>query len=489
MRYLAVVHIIGWLFLTLAGAAIVPMLIALPNDPPATSHAFGLMMATSGFTGGGLVFATRGSGMIDMRREGLLIVAALWLVLPVWAAIPFYLSGTLGSFSGAYFEAVSGLTTTGATVYNSITGLPRGIVLWRAELQWFGGLSTLMAWAVLVAPDIRSPQFDPALAPVPLQKGRQWLPRSIYGSILPFYCFLTVLCGVGLFASGIPRFDATCLALVTISTGGFMPRDGTLVTYGAPLALFIVTFFMLCGCISLFWVRAFLQGRWSLLRNNLEPVWITGAIILLCSVLLITTFGQTTNGTISSAFGSFSIILATASSHITTTGLPISEPVHAQLPLVLILALAFIGAGRYSTAGGVKFQRIGVMLSASMREFYRLVFPHSAVSSLQPAPRRTLATEGAIWVNFFVVTGAVIMLALIMSTNGLNLTSSLLAAVSAIGNVGPAYDLAESSDIAGRLGYDEMSSAAQLALAVGMVFGRFEVLALLSLFNLAYWRS
>jgi trk system potassium uptake protein TrkH len=91
--------------------------------------------------------------------------------------------------------------------------------------------------------------------------------------------------------------------------------------------------------------------------------------------------------------------------------------------------------------------------------------------------------------NVVVVTGAVVLLAMIMSTNGLNLTSSLLAAVSAIGNVGPAYDLAESSDIAGRLGYDEMTSAAQLALAVGMVFGRFEVLALLSLFNLAYWRS
>ncbi|MGI9406337.1 MAG: hypothetical protein ACR2O4_08195, partial [Hyphomicrobiaceae bacterium] len=104
-------------------------------------------------------------------------------------------------------------------------------------------------------------------------------------------------------------------------------------------------------------------------------------------------------------------------------------------------------------------------------------------------PKRTLASESAIWANFFVVTGAVVVLALIMSTSGLNLTSSLLAAVSAIGNVGPAYDLAQSSDIAGRLGYGELPSQAQLALAVGMVFGRFEVLALLSLLNLAYWRS
>lgn len=489
MRYQAVGNIVGWLFLILAGAAVFPTLTALSNDPIATQHAFILMMFGSAFTGGGLVLSTRESGAIDMRREGLLVIAALWLLLPIWAALPFLLSGTITTASGAYFEAVSGLTTTGATVFTELINQPHAIILWRAELQWLGGLATLMAWAVLIAPDMRSPQFDPALAPSALQTGRHWLPRSVYGTIIPLYSGLTALCFFFLVVSGLPAFDAICLAFSTVSTGGFMPRDGSLVSYGAPAALLVVTIFMLLGAISLLWVRALTQREFSIIRTNPEPIWVLTAVWCLCGYLLLVSLDENMNGTVVSFVETFGVIIATAASHITTTGFNISEPMHTQLPLVLILALGFIGAGRYSTAGGVKFQRIGVMLTASMREFHHLVFPHSAIGSTRGLPKRTLATEGAIWVNFFVVTGAVVLLALIVSTSGLNLTSSLLAAVSAIGNVGPAYDLAQSSDIAGRLSYDEMAGGAQLALAIGMVFGRFEVLALLSLFNLAYWRS
>jgi len=489
MRYQSVAHIVGWLFLVLAAAAVFPLLTALSGDPATTQRAFVIMILASGFTGGGLVLATRESGAIDMRREGLLIIAALWLLLPVWAAMPFVVSKSIDTLSGAYFEAVSGLTTTGATVFVEITGLPEAIILWRAELQWLGGLGTLMAWAVLVAPDMRSPQFDPSLAPTSLQTGTQWLPRSVFATIVPIYTLMTALCFAGLVASGLPGFDALCLAFATVSTGGFMPRDGSLVNYGAPGALYVVSLFMVAGGISLFWVRALLQRQFTTVRANPEPIWLITALVLLCFYLLLVSLDDSMNGTVASLFGAISVVLATASSHITTTGFNISEPMHTQLPLVLILALGFVGAGRYSTAGGVKFQRIGVMLIASMREFHHLVFPHSAIGSARSQPQRRLATEGAIWVNFFVVTGAVVVLALLMSTSGLNLTSSLLVSVSAIGNVGPAYDLAQSSDIAGRLGYDEMSPFAHLALAIGMVFGRFEVLALLSLFSLSYWRS
>lgn len=489
MRYQAVANIVGWLFLVLAAAAVFPTLTALSGDPSSTQRAFLLMLLVSTFTGGGLVLSTRGSGGIDMRREGLLVIASLWLLLPIWAALPFYLSGTIDTAAGAYFEAVSGLTTTGATVFIELTGQPAAVILWRAELQWLGGLATLMAWAVLVAPDMRSPLFDPSLAPAGLQTGRQWLPRSVYGVIIPFYAGLTGLCFLGLVASGLPGFDAICLAFATISTGGFMPRDGSLVTYGAPGALLVVSVFMFLGAISLLWVRALMQRQYEIIRQNPEPFWLLTALTLLCAYLLLVALRDNMNGTVMSLFEAVTLVLATASSHITTTGFNISEPMHTQLPLVLILALGFVGAGRYSTAGGVKFQRFGVMVAASMREFHHLVFPHSAVGSSTGSPKRTLTTESAIWVNFFVVTGAVVLLALIMSTSGLNLTASLLAAVSAIGNVGPAYDLAQSSDIAGRLGYHEMAAPAQIALAVGMVFGRFEVLALLSLFNLAYWRS
>ncbi len=489
MRYQAVANIVGWLFLVMAAAAVFPTLTALSNDPAATQNAFILMMLSSAFTGGGLILATRESGPIDMRREGLLVIAALWLLLPLWAAIPFVLSGTIDTIAGAYFEAVSGLTTTGATVFTELTGQPEAILLWRAELQWLGGLATLMAWAVLVAPDMRSPQFDPTLAPSALQSGRHWLPRSVYGAILPLYTGMTALCFFGLVVTGLPAFDAICLAFATVSTGGFMPRDGSLVSYGTPAALLVVSLFMFLGAISLLWVRALMQRQMSIVRANPEPIWVLTAIILLSVYLLLVGLNASNNGTIVSLVEALSVILATASSHITTTGFNVSESMHTQLPLVLVLALGFVGAGRYSTAGGVKFQRIGVMFTASMREFHHLVFPHSAIGSTRGLPKRTLATEGAIWANFFVVTGAVVLLALVMSTSGLNLTSSLLAAVSAIGNVGPAYDLAQSSDIAGRLGYDELPGPAQIALAVGMVFGRFEVLALLSLFNIAYWRS
>ncbi|MEO0617852.1 MAG: potassium transporter TrkG [Pseudomonadota bacterium] len=494
MRYQTVAHILGWLLIVFAALALFPLLTAFSLDERMARNAFAMTIGIAVFCGGALILATRGAGTIDVRREGLLVVAAFWLLLPLLAAIPFVLSGNVRTLTAGYFEAVSGLTTTGATVFTEITLLPRSVVLWRGLLQWTGGLATLIAWAILVAPDVRSAPFDPSLAPVTLQKGKRqkgtrWLPRSVYAALLPLYGGLTAACFVGLAVAGLPAFDAICLAFATVSTGGFMPRDGALVSYGSEAALWIITVFMITGAISLIWLRGVFNRQMHVVRASPEPYWIITGLALLVGYLISVALISNMNGSVGSLIDALAVIVATAASHLTTTGFYVSDPIHTQLPLVLVMALGFVGAGRYSTSGGVKFQRVGVMLRAAYREFHHLVFPHAAVGGARSSVERTLATESAIWVNFFVVIAAVTTLALVMSTSGLNLTSSLLAAISAIGNVGPAYDLASSSDIAGRLGYDEMTSPAQFALAMGMVFGRFEVLALLTLFNAAYWRA
>ncbi|MEL7544440.1 MAG: potassium transporter TrkG, partial [Pseudomonadota bacterium] len=164
MRYQTVANILGWLLIIFAGLAIFPLLTATSLDEETARNAFAMMIVIAVFCGGAVILATRGAGTIDVRREGLLIVAVFWLLFPLLGAVPFVLSDSVATLTAGYFEAVSGLTTTGATVFTEISLLPQSLVLWRGLLQWTGGLATLMAWAILVAPDVRSAQFDPSLA-------------------------------------------------------------------------------------------------------------------------------------------------------------------------------------------------------------------------------------------------------------------------------------------------------------------------------------
>lgn len=490
MRLIPVAYVIGWLLVILAISMVVPIVVAASLAERTPALAFALSAVATLFVGGSLILALKSRAKVELRRHGLMLLGVAWLLLPMCAAAPLWLSGALSAPIPAYFEAVSALTTTGATVFRELGEVPKALIIWRALLQWIGGLGTILGIAIIIAPTASD---EPAglgyIQSGHAARAQGWLPRATFGTIIPLYLALTGLCLIGLLIAGIPSFDATSLAFSAVSTGGFMPRDGTIELYGAPAAELVLSLTMFAGAISLLWLRALLTLNWSHVFENREPFWIALAIAILAGFIVNELLASAPGRELATTLRSLALAVTTAASFVTTTGFAVSERATEPISYVVLLTLCFIGAGRFSTAGGLKFQRVGAMIRHCGRELHHLIYPHSVLSGGGDEERSLRDRIGAIWANFAVAVVVATALTLYLAATGLTLPAALLAAVSAIGNIGPAYELAAAPELALSPSYAALEPGAQLALTLGMVFGRFEVLALLAFLNLSYWRS
>ncbi|MGI9382894.1 MAG: TrkH family potassium uptake protein [Methyloligellaceae bacterium] len=490
MRAVAVLYILGWLLAAAAVAMLIPAAVAVALDPIAVAQAFVVPALSTGFLGGCLIIAFIGRETLFGRRPSLLLLCGLWVIIPIAGALPLYTAGFPKSLMGAIFEAVSGFTTTGASIFVDLAELPKSIIVWRALLQWTGGLATLLALAAIIAPLTGTELMDRQL---------RLIGRSAHGSalhmteslrsILPLYLALTMGCFVCLIFSGLPPFDAFCLSLSTVSTGGFMPRAGTIELYGSPAAELVLAVFMALGGVSIVWIRAILQARWSIVRETREPIWILGLIAVTGVALSAALINVSQESGLVDSLHSITLGLATAASLISTTGLAVSARAHELIPYIALLGLCIIGGGRFSTAGGLKVYRLGVMLRQLGRELRLLVYPHGVRPSRYGDERRDVELLKMVWTVLVAFVLSIGVLAVLLSAAGLPFEASLLAAVTALSNIGPAYEFSRASELANAPSFADMSAWAQAALCGGMILGRVEILALFGLVNLTYWRQ
>ena len=490
MRAVAVLYILGWLLAAAALAMLIPAAVALALDPIVVAQAFLVPALSTGFLGGCLIIAFMGRETLFGRRQSLLLLCGIWVVIPLAGALPLYTAGFPKSFIGAMFEAVSGFTTTGASIFVDLAEVPSSIIVWRGLLQWTGGLATLLALAAIVAPLTGAELMERQL---------RVIGRSAHGSalhvaeslrsILPLYSALTMGCFLGLIFSGLPPFDAFCLSLSAVSTGGFMPREGTIELYGAPAAELVLAVFMTLGCVSIIWLRAILQARWSIVRETREPIWIFGIVAVAGVGLAVALIRVSPESGLGDSLHSFTLALATMASLISTTGLAISDRTLEMIPYVALLGICIVGGGRFSTAGGLKLYRLGVMLRQLGRELRLLVYPHGVRPSRYGDEKQDIELLKMVWTVLVGFVLSIGVLAILLSAAGLPFEASLLAAATALSNIGPAYDFARLSDLADAPSFADMSGWAQAVLCGGMILGRVEILALFTLINLTYWRQ
>ena len=440
-----------------------PTLLAYANQEPyAGSYLFGAVATL--ITSGAAFAASIGKRPSSDFRGALIIILLWWAVVPVFAALPFMLGPM--SFSDAYFESVSAMTTTGGWLSMTSVFESQAGILWRAQLQWIGGLGSLaVAAAVFIRPAFIG--IDTLLPPFSRGERNSYL-RSLRNATLSFssiYLVVTLVAFCVIAIAGAPVFDAIILAMTASASGGFIPLSDGFSYYPESVARAMFPFIILGGA-NFVLVARILRGK----RERVTDVE-TGAYILIMiwvAILFWLTAGA----------GDIDLMapqLFNAASLLSTNGFTIGE----APPLTVALVTAIIGGAAVSTAGGFKILRWIVIMRRAREEIRQLVIPSGIFGE------RRVANELGVWMHFIVFTITLAALVVAISAGGHNFELAASAAIAALSNSGPLIQLAEG----GMAGYAVFSEPLRWLLVAAMILGRLEAAAALALINRAFWRS
>ena len=478
MHWLAIQRLLGLMLLLLGGAFAVPLAVALVAGDGEASHFAESLLVTAAVGLALWAGGRRASG--ELRpRDGFVIVALFWVVLGAFAALPFVLGPHL-SFVDALFEAVSGFTTTGATVLTGIDGLPPSVLIYRQLIQWLGGMGVAVL-AVAVMPMLRlgGAQIYRAEIPGPM-KEEKLTPRLLQTAraFWLIYLGLTAACAAAYWLAGMGVFDAVAHALSTVSTGGFSTHDASLAWFGSPAVELVAGVFMALGAIN-FGVHflALRRGPRAYLRDEEVRAFLAIALVgtAVATLTLVLTHAYAPVAALRHA--AFQVISVLTSTGFTTTGF-------AAWPLflpVLLLYLGFVGGGAGSTAGGMKVMRVLLLARQAWRELARLPHPRSLRVVRLGGRVVQERTTHAVWGFFSVYVASFVLLMLAFMATGLDQVTAFAAVAACINNLGPGLGEVAAS-------FQHVNDTAKLVAVVAMLLGRLEVFTLLALFSPAFWR-
>jgi len=471
---------LGWILFAIAAGEGLMALVALAVDE-ALYIDFGISAAITAAVAGACVLTTKGRPF-DLRfRDAALLTVLSWFVVPAFAALPLLAEPVNLSVADAYFEAVSGITTTGATVLSGLDTLPTSILLWRSTMQWFGGIG-IIGLAIIILPFLKigGMQLFRLESSDRSEKGMPRV-RSVASAVSQIYLALTAACFTTYWLLGMTPFDALNHAFTTVCTGGFSTHDASFGYFESNAIEWAAVVFMLAGALPfLAYLRVLRRGSW---RERIEPQVI---VFLLTVALLSAVFAVWLNlqhglgGLDATTRAVFSIVAI-----ITTTGYASVDYVAwGTFAAAFFFIVSFIGGCTGSTSGGIKVLRYQIMTGVVVQHIHQAIRPH-VVSPIRYGNRIVTDDQVASVGTFvFVFFAAFVIVAILMSLHGLDAATSLSAAIASLGNVGPG--VAESIGPAGN--YKDLPETAKLVLSAAMVTGRLEVMSLLLLFIPSFYR-
>ncbi len=482
-------YIYGWVLLVFSISVLPPILLSFAEQEQGTLAGFLVTGLISNFIGGALIIALKGGRLDLSRRDKILLIVCVWVGLILLAAIPFEASKSLPSRLNAIFESASALTTTGATVLYEVVNQPKSILLWRAQLQWIGGFLTLVTATYLLVRIWGAERAERKIFKSPTDNKADSISHLLatVKLIAPLYIGLSGLFVMALLFFGFPFFDAVTVVMSTISTGGMLPREGAMLTYGSVGALYVLSLTMFFGAISILWSNFLIKQQWSNLKTFKEPFWIGGAILFVALLVLWIKFQFNEGREFFSLYREIGCALFDASALISTTGLTSNSQSLYWVPAPLILVLILIGGGMLSTAGGIKFSRLILMFRQSRGELRSLIYPHEVRPLYFSKEDKDYKYLSTIWVIFGLAILLLVLLSIFLAYYGFGLQAALFTAASALANCGPCLSHVESVHAIGAIPYVEFASPAKIALIVAMIIGRLEFLVALSLLHISFW--
>ena len=443
------------------------------------------LIASSGIviaSGATLKLFTRQSKDAEIKkRDGYLIVTAGWVSMAIFGTLPYILSGSIPTISGAFFETMSGLSTTGATVLDDIEALPHGILFWRSMTQWIGGMGIIvLTIAILPLLGIGGMELFVAEAPGPTKDKIHPRIKETAKRLWVIYLFLTLIETIILMLCGMDFFDAINHALTTNSTGGFSTKQDSIAAFNSPLIEAVIVIFMFLAGTNFTLLYFGFKGRFSKFWKNDEFKWYLGAVVLLVAVITPVVYANTDN----TFLQSFRETIFQVVSTITTTGYASADfTTWGSLATFIFFLLLFSGASAGSTSGGMKIVRIVVLMKNGFLEFKKRLHPNAVIPvylNKQTVPSHIIYNLLAfIFLYLFVfVTGSLIMTAL-----GENFEVAISSVATSLGNVGPGI-----AEIGPSHTFSAISPAGKWLLSFLMLFGRLELFTVALLFTPYYWR-
>lgn len=474
-------YVIGLTVLALGLTMILPMLVDIADGRGhwpvfAESALFTILI-------GGLVAISCRNGV----REGLtiqqtfLLATGVWVALPAFGALPFMLGATGFGVTNALFEAMSGLTTTGATVIVGLDTLPKGLLLWRGILQWLGGVG-IIVFAMVFLPVLRiggmqifrSEAFDTMGKILPKAS-------AIASQISVIYLALTLACTMSYLLVGMNAFDATVHALTTISTGGFSNYDASFGTFSGP-AEYIATLFMILAALPFVRYVQLINGRTMPLFRDpqiqafLLVVFCTSAAIALFLVRVFPTHPEQ----------AFREALFNITSIISGTGYAsVDYMTWGPFPISLFFFIGLVGGCAGSTACSAKIFRYQILFASIRTQLQRIRSPHGIFVPRydgRPIEDDVLSSVMSFFMFFILTLG---VLSVLLSMTGLDFLTSISGAASALANIGPGL-----GDTIGPAGnFATLNATAKWLLTLAMLIGRLELLVVYALFTVSFWRA
>ena len=416
------------------------------------------------------------------HREGFIIVAFGWVLAATFGSLPYMIHGVLPSFVDAFFESISGFTTTGATVITHIEGIPHGILLWRSLTQWLGGMGIIiLSIAIFPLLGVGGMQLYKAELPSPVKDKLTPRVTETARTLWIVYIIISTVEFILLLFGGMDVFNSLCHTFTTMATGGFSTSDASIAQFHSTYIDGVITLFMLIAGINFTLHYSLIVGNFRALLTNNELRFYLGialtAVIIVTLNLRLHVFDEMGKCL---RYASFQVI-----SILTTTGFTTANfSEWPSLSKIILLLLMFVGGSAGSTGGSIKCLRILLILKHSYRELYRLVHPH-AVTAVKLGKRIIYPeTMASIWGFFILYLAVTVVAAVILTVLGLDVMTAFSSVAATIGNVGPGFGAVNPSST-----YSDIPHLGKWVLSLCMLAGRLEIYTVMILLIPEFWKK
>ncbi len=483
MRWQFVASIIGILLVFLGLSMVAPLLVSLYYQDPSRDcfiRSIGITM----LAGLVLIILSRKQSRDDYinQKEGMTTVALAWTAIGIFGALPFYFCPEFTNFTDAFFESVSGFTTTGSSVMTNIEGTTKSLLFWRSLIQWLGGMGIIvLSLAVLPFLGVGGIQLYKAEVPSPVPD--KLTPRlSDSAKILwVLYAAITLVEIIFLLGGGMSLFESTCHAFTTMPTGGFSPQNASIAHYNSAYFDYVITIFMILAGINFSLHYQLLRGKTLAFWKDTECRFFLGLTLGLTLLVTWDIYGSVyTSFKEAFRFASFQV-----TSIITTTGFATADyEKFPGLSQVLLFIAMFIGASAGSTGGGMKCARIIVCFKYCYRELFKIIHPrsirHVKINNMVIPDEVLRSIMGflALYIALFILSS------ILLACMGVDMMTSFGAVAACIGNIGPGFGTVGPTE-----NFAHLPVMGKWLLAWCMLLGRLEIYTVIILFVPEFWKK